>query len=83
MDAFVQFISDGEDKARERLANNGRNPANLNAGIRVGSDLHVCEMLLKEIERQRDALRKIANYSAASTIQPALIARATLKGEVW
>ncbi len=38
---------------RERLANNGRNPANANAGIPVGSDLHLCEMLLNEVDRLR------------------------------
>lgn len=46
-------ISKAETDARDRLANNGRNPTNKNAGIRVGSDLHLCEMLLAEI----DALR--------------------------
>lgn len=40
--------------ARERLANNGRNPANKNAGIRVGSDLHICQELLAEIDRLRE-----------------------------
>jgi hypothetical protein len=45
-----------EYNLRERLANNGRNPANKNQGIRVGSDLHFCEMLIKQLEGVRKAL---------------------------
>lgn len=52
-------MSNVEAKVRERLANNGRNLANNNAGIRVGSDLHLCEMLLKDIEGMRQALTQI------------------------
>lgn len=48
--------SQTEIQARERLASNGRNPANNNAGIRVGSDLHLCEMLLSDIEALRAVL---------------------------
>lgn len=77
------MVSEAETKARERLANNGRNAANASRGIAVGSDLHLCEMLLKEIDFQRDALQKIASYSPASTVQPVLIARLALKGEKW
>jgi len=50
-----------ETKVRERLAANGRNPANSNAGIRVGSDLHLCEMLLKELESERDGRARLAD----------------------
>lgn len=52
--------SNAETKVRERLANNGRNAANKNAGIRVGSDLHLCEMLLVEIDELRKNLRRFA-----------------------
>lgn len=38
---------------RERLANNGRNPANHNAGIPVSGNLHLCEILLKALDRAR------------------------------
>jgi hypothetical protein len=51
-DAMVE----AERKVRGRLANNGRNPANNNRGILVGSDLHLCEMLLAELDRVRAAL---------------------------
>ena len=52
--------SNAETKVRERLANNGRNPANKNAGIRVGSALHLCEMLLAEMDELRKTLRRFA-----------------------
>lgn len=45
-----------ECTARERLANNGRNPANKNEGIRTGSDLHFCEILIKQLDGVRKAL---------------------------
>lgn len=51
--------SNAEKQARERLANNGRNPANKNAGILTGSDLHLCEMLLAQLDRWRAALTEI------------------------
>jgi hypothetical protein len=49
-----------EERVRERLANNGRNPANNNAGIRVGSDLHLCEMLLAELDSERREREKLS-----------------------
>jgi hypothetical protein len=52
-------MSKAEDIARARLANNGRNPANNNAGIRTGGDLHLCEMLLAEMDKMRAALREM------------------------
>lgn len=55
-----------EETARARLANNGRNPANNNAGIRVGSDLHLCEMLLREIDTLRAALNEKPDFKAMS-----------------
>lgn len=36
-----------------------------------------------EIRRLTAALKKIADYSPASTIQPVQIARAALKGKFW
>ena len=53
--------SKAEITVRERLANNGRNTANSNAGIRVGSDLHLCEMLIAEIDRQRTIIQVVAD----------------------
>lgn len=53
---------------RERLTNNGRNPANGNAGIRVGSDLHLMEMLIQEI----DDLRAVVTGGAAQPSGEAL-----------
>lgn len=52
-------VSQAEQRARNRLANNGRNTDNSNAGIRVGSDLHLCEMLLAEIDWLRDELQAV------------------------
>lgn len=46
-------VVDAEAIARKRLENNGRNTANNNAGILLGSDLHLCEMLLAEIDKLR------------------------------
>ena len=54
-----------ESKVRERLASNGRNPANNNAGIRTGSDLHYCEMLLAELTILRNALEPFSNIGLA------------------
>jgi hypothetical protein len=48
--------SKAETRARELLANNGRNTANSNEGIRVGSHLHLCEMLLADINTLRGKL---------------------------
>lgn len=48
-----------EQTARKRLADNGRNPANNHAGVRVGSDLHLCEMLLNKIEYARALLARL------------------------
>lgn len=50
--------------ARERLANNGRNPANNNAGIRTGSDLHLCEMLIGQLDQARAAFTELASVPA-------------------
>jgi hypothetical protein len=50
-------MSRAEKMARERLANNGRNNSNNRRGIPVNSDLHLCEMILKELDQTRDALR--------------------------
>lgn len=58
-----------EELVRARLANNGRNPENKNAGIRVGSDLHLCEMLLKEIDELR---AKLARWPMANGSPTAL-----------
>lgn len=54
--------SAAETKARELLANNGRNPANKNAGIRVGSPLHLCEMLLAELAEARKTMEWARPY---------------------
>jgi len=48
---------------RDRLAKNGRNVTNNNQGIPVGSDLHLMEMLIKEIDTLRAALREGAAQS--------------------
>lgn len=53
-------VSKAEQDARARLANNGRNPANKNAGIRVGGDLHLCEMLLAELDAARARLAALS-----------------------
>lgn len=53
-----------EETVRARLANNGRNPANNNAGIRVGSDLHLCEMLLRSLDTARAALNEKPDFKA-------------------
>lgn len=53
--------SNAETEARKRLANNGRNPDNHRAGIRVGSDLHLCEMLLAEMDEMREWLKRTGN----------------------
>ena len=56
------------NRARDLLANNGRNSANNNEGIRTGSPLHVCEMLLAErdaLVAERDALRASLELIAA------------------
>lgn len=53
----ILVASKAEQQIRERLANNGRNTANNNAGIRVGSDLHLCEVLLAQINQARAALQ--------------------------
>lgn len=45
-----------EKLARERLKKNGRNPANNNRGIATASDLHLCEMLLSQLDGVRKAL---------------------------
>lgn len=63
-------MSEAEKKARERLANNGRNPANNNAGIQVGDDLHLCEMLLSEIERMQAALKPFADIALMRDTYP-------------
>lgn len=52
--------SKAELKVRERLAKNGRNAANNNAGIRTGGDLHLCEMLLADLDQARADLRRLA-----------------------
>ena len=50
-----EMMSKAERVARERLMNNGRNPANKNAGVPTGSDLHLCEMILSELDAIRAA----------------------------
>lgn len=52
--------NEAERKVRARLENNGRNPTNQNAGIRVGSELHLFEMLLAELDIARIHLRRLA-----------------------
>lgn len=44
--------SRAETTARERLKAAGNMPPN---GIKVGSDLHLCEMLLAELDGEREA----------------------------
>lgn len=58
--------SKAEKMARERLARNGRNDANSQAGVRVGSDLHLCEMLLAELDEARQL---IADTRAATALE--------------
>lgn len=53
-------MSKVEIQLRAKLANNGRTAANDRAGIRVGSDLHLAEMLLKERDDLLAALRPFA-----------------------
>ena len=53
--------SKAEITVRHRLENNGRNTANNNAGIKVGSDLHLMEMLIGEIDRQRTIIQVVAD----------------------
>lgn len=47
-----------EKSVRARLAKNGRNPANNNAGIPTGSDLHMLEIMVREIDKLRDLLKR-------------------------
>lgn len=54
---------------RNRLAANGRNPENKNAGIRTGSDLHLAEMLLKERD---DLLALVQRFAAALSFDEVL-----------
>lgn len=61
--------SSAEIKARELLADNGRNRANHSAGIRVGSPLHLCEMLLAELDETRKTL-KLARPYVESCAEP-------------
>lgn len=58
------MISKAEIEARDRLAGNGRTPVNNNAGIRVGSDLHLCEMLLAELDDARKLLSQAVDHMA-------------------
>lgn len=58
-----------ENTARLRLANNGRNAMNDNQGIRTGSHLHLCEMLLADLDVMRKALTEICVIRAADTPQ--------------
>ena len=54
--ATADFVrSPAELKAMTRLSNNGRNAENNFAGIPTGSDLHLCEMLIAEIDAHRVA----------------------------
>lgn len=45
-----------EKQLRELLVNNGRNAANNREGIKVGSPLHLAEMMLIQIEQARKGL---------------------------
>lgn len=54
--ARILATQSAEREARKRLAKNGRNPANKNAGIATGSDLHLCEMLISQLDGVRKAL---------------------------
>lgn len=53
-------MSQAETQLRAKLARNGRNPENKNAGIRVGSDLHLAEMILAERDELLAALAPFA-----------------------
>jgi hypothetical protein len=63
---MIDMFEQVEKAVRARLANNGRNPANNNAGIRVGSDLHLCEILLAEIDRLKAIVELWQDYPTIS-----------------
>lgn len=75
--------SKAETTARERLKAAG------NMGIRVGSDLHLCEMLLAEIDRLRakaewadEASELMYNFATGKDDGAAIIAHVRAKLEL-
>lgn len=59
-------MSEAARKLRIRMANNGRNPANGNMGIRVGSDLHLAEIILSQRDSLLSAARAVVAHEDAS-----------------